>query len=449
MPNRSSTRWKLLTVVALLGGMLLVAGCEQVESIQSRFERPLTPHEQYAVSLEEAGLTTTALGRSWIDASTLALAEASPVDLPFREARYLDPAQPAAVSYRFDLLRGQQLLIDVTTQPGDTARVFIDLFEAPRDSTRAPRRLRSADSTRALVYNIRRDRTYLLRVQPELLRGGRFRITIRTDASLAFPVAGKNTGAIRSSFGDSRDGGRRQHPGVDIFADRGTPALAAADGVVSRVRHGGLGGKTVWIRDNAGHSLYYAHLDSQLVRRGMRVSVGDTVGLVGNTGNARTTSPHLHFGIYQNGPTDPFPFIHVPRAKPAAVRIDPSRLGRTVRVTLRSARLRVAPGTRAETIRELPRHTALYVAGGSGNWYRVHLPDRTVGYVAASQIEPARQPVRQVQLAQGRLVLDHPTLTAVAIDSLAADATVPVLGEFEDFLYVASPSGCTGWIALE
>ncbi|MFB3134037.1 MAG: hypothetical protein ACE10K_16080, partial [Rhodothermales bacterium] len=74
MPNRSSTRWKLPTITLLLGGMLLVAGCEQVESIQSRFERPLTPHEQYAVSLEEAGLTTTALGRSWIDASTLALA---------------------------------------------------------------------------------------------------------------------------------------------------------------------------------------------------------------------------------------------------------------------------------------------------------------------------------------------------------------------------------------
>ena len=219
--------------------------------------------------------------------------------------------------------------------------------------------------------------------------------------------------------------------------------------MVSRVRNGGLGGKTVWIRDNRGHSLYYAHLDSQLVRRGMRVSVGDTVGLVGHTGNARSTPPHLHFGIYQDGPTDPFPFIHVPRAKPAAVRVDPSRLGRTARVTLSSARLRVAPGTRAETIRELPRHTALYVAGGSGSWYRVHLPDRTVGYVAASQIEPARQPVRQVQLAQGRLVLHHPTLTAVAIDSLAANATVPVLGEFEDFLYVEAPSGRAGWIALE
>ena len=100
MPNRSSTRWKLLPVVVLLGGMLFVTGCEQVESIQSRFERSLTPHEQYAVSLEQAGLTTTALGRSWIDASTVALVEASPVDLPFREARFGMRA-PASVFQRF------------------------------------------------------------------------------------------------------------------------------------------------------------------------------------------------------------------------------------------------------------------------------------------------------------------------------------------------------------
>ena len=140
MPNRSSTRWKLPTITLLLGSVLFATGCEQVESIQSRFERRLTPHEQYTVSLEKAGLTATALGRSWIDASTMALAEASPVDLPFREARYLDPAQPEAVGYRFELRRGQQLLIDVATQPGDTARVFVDLYEAPRDPTRTPRR---------------------------------------------------------------------------------------------------------------------------------------------------------------------------------------------------------------------------------------------------------------------------------------------------------------------
>ena len=448
MPNGLLTRWTWISTALLLGGVLFVLGCEEPEVINP-FARSLTPHEAYATSLEQAGLTTTALGQSWLEAGTEILATAPPIPLPFREIRYLDPAQPTAVGYRFELKRGQKLLIDVATQPGDTARVFIDLYEAPRDSTSRPRHLRSADSTRAITYNVRRSRTYLLRVQPELLRGGRFRITIQTDASLAFPVAGKDSGAIRSYFGDSRDGGRRRHHGVDIFADKGTPALAAAEATVTRVRNGGLGGKVVWLRDRRGHALYYAHLDSQLVRRGMRVSVGDTVGLVGNTGNARTTPPHLHFGIYQNGPTDPLPFIHVPRTKPAAVRVDTSRLGHSARVARTDTRLRATPGRRADVIRDLPRHTAVYVAGGSGSWYRVHLPDSTVGYVAASQLEPTQQPVREVQLATGRALRRHPAPTALPIDSLAADATVQVLGEFEDFLYVGAPSGRAGWIALD
>ena len=87
--------------------------------------------------------------------------------------------------------------------------------------------------------------------------------------------------------------------------------MAAADGRITRVREGGLGGKTVWLRlDGAPVSLYYAHLDEQLTAPDARVRTGDTIGTVGNTGNARTTPPHLHFGIYgRGGAVDPFPFL--------------------------------------------------------------------------------------------------------------------------------------------
>jgi murein DD-endopeptidase MepM/ murein hydrolase activator NlpD len=58
-------------------------------------------------------------------------------------------------------------------------------------------------------------------------------------------------------------------------------------------------------------STYYAHLDRQAVTPGQRVNAGDLVGWVGNTGNARTTPPHLHFGVYlaAAGAVDPLPFI--------------------------------------------------------------------------------------------------------------------------------------------
>jgi peptidoglycan LD-endopeptidase LytH len=117
---------------------------------------------------------------------------------------------------------------------------------------------------------------------------------------------------VGSRFGDPRDGGSRDHQGVDIFAPRGTPVLAAADGWVTGATENRLGGKVVWVWNPAsGEALYYAHLDRQEVSPGARVRAGDVIGRVGNTGNARGTPPHLHFGIYEpgQGAVDPLPFI--------------------------------------------------------------------------------------------------------------------------------------------
>ena len=127
---------------------------------------------------------------------------------------------------------------------------------------------------------------------------------------MTFPVQGGQSRGIGSPFGAERGGGLRRHRGVDLFAPRGTPVLAAADGRVWRVGWDPLGGRVIWQRDpKHGAWLYYAHLDRQLVRFGQRVSAGDVIGLVGNTGNARTTPPHLHFGVYAPGAIDPAPLL--------------------------------------------------------------------------------------------------------------------------------------------
>lgn len=434
---------------AWLGVILMfLVGCEQAESIRTSLQM-LTPHEQYAASLSDANLLNTALGQAWTTASEAALQSASEINPPFREVRYLDPAQPTAIAYQFALRRGQQLHIQVVEESQDSSRVFMDLFELTDNAEYGPRHRGSADSTLTMNYTVRRDRTYLVRVQPELLRGGRYTITIQTEGSLSFPVAGKDTGAIRSLFGAPRDGGRRRHHGVDIFAPRGTPVLAAADGVVTRVRNGGLGGKVVWQRDRYGHALYYAHLDKQLVSNGARVQAGDTLGLVGNTGNARTTPPHLHFGIYNNGPIDPYPYLDMPTRSPTRINVDTHRLGQWTRVTGSTARLRATPGSRARVLQDLPRHTTLYVEGGYGSWYRVLLPDQTVGYLSARILEPAQAPLREMQVAVGRPIQTTPTPSAVPIDTVSASASVAVLGQFESYLYVASPSGRTGWMMSE
>ena len=195
-------------------------------------------------------------------------------------------------------------------------------------------------------------------------------------------------GSIQSVFGAERDGGRRQHHGVDIFARRGTPVLSASDGRVSRVRETPVGGKVVWVRVPVHEaSLYYAHLDSQHVSNGQMVERGDTVGFVGNTGNARTTPPHLHFGLYRRGPVDPYPFLDPPRRELPELTADLALLGVRVRPVNDGIRLRAAPGRRGEIVRELDPRTRLRVLGASGDWFRVRLPDGSDGFVAARLME--------------------------------------------------------------
>ena len=134
-------------------------------------------------------------------------------------------------------------------------------------------------------------------------------------SSMVFPVAGKKS-IIGSFWGAGRDGGKRKHEGIDIFARKGTPVVAVADGIVMEAGNTPRGGKTVWLRSfNDNFYYYYAHLDKHMVQFGETVKKGQHLGTVGNTGNAKLTPPHLHFGIYSyTGAIDPLPYVkHLPK----------------------------------------------------------------------------------------------------------------------------------------
>lgn len=433
--------WALLALAA--------AGCEEVEQVQDRF-RDLTPHEAYAASLEEAGLTGSALGRSWIQAGHRAVEDPIQVSLPFSEAGFIAPEDPQAVAYRVRVGRGQRLTVDVSLSGEDDTRLFLDLFRVPEAEGDPLRPVFSTDSLDGpLVHEPWRAGDFILRVQPELLRGGRWDVTLRLEAQLAFPVAGHDTRAIQSVFGDPREAGRRSHHGVDIFARRGTPVVATSDGEIRRVEITNLGGKVVWLRDPARNAnVYYAHLDSQAVSDGDRVSTGDTLGFVGNSGNARTTPPHLHFGIYRRGegPVDPDPFIRRPRGTLAERTADVGRLGAWVRMGNAGIRLRAGPSRRSEVQDELGEHTPLRVLGASGDWFRVRLPDGRTGFVAARLTE-AVDGTLETRVASGaEAVQSAPDVAAPVVAELDAGAEVGVLGRFHDYLYVRAPSGAVGWL---
>ncbi len=116
--------------------------------------------------------------------------------------------------------------------------------------------------------------------------------------------------AFIDSWGFPRSGGRT-HKGVDMFNSRGTPLVAVVDGVV-RFSSNSLGGKSTHLYADNGVVYYYTHLDGYPsdIGSGQRVAKGTVVGYLGNTGNARYTSPHLHFEIRPNGKAvNPYPTV--------------------------------------------------------------------------------------------------------------------------------------------
>lgn len=115
-----------------------------------------------------------------------------------------------------------------------------------------------------------------------------------------------------SPFGAPRDGGRRRHQGIDIGGDgwKGQPVGAARPGRVAAVRGDGKCGLRVWIDHGDGWRTLYCHLDAIWVNPGEVVESGQPVGSCGNTGNARSTPPHVHFETRRDGtPVDPATLI--------------------------------------------------------------------------------------------------------------------------------------------
>jgi murein DD-endopeptidase MepM/ murein hydrolase activator NlpD/SH3-like domain-containing protein len=442
-------RRRAVSAAAVLG--LAAAGCATLEQLPARLLDARTPRERYEARLASLGLTTTALGRDWKAAAERALAEAPLVASPHREEGYLPPGEPTAVALRILARLGQEIEFDLQLVGDSTTLVFLEAWLVGPDSTRGLRRVASSDSgARALTFAPRESGEYILRAQPELLRGGRFILSLRVVPTLAFPVRHGRESDIGSRFGAPRAGARRHH-GVDITARRGTPALATGDAVVTHVGTSPLGGNVVWLRDQRGNGLYYAHLDRQYITPGARVRAGDTVGFVGNTGNARRTPPHLHFGVYRRGegPVDPWWFLHRPPGEPPRLAADTTLLGGWVRTPRDAVELRAAPSLRATTRLTLPRHTAMRVIAAVGPWYRVRLPDGLSGYLGARLIEPARHAVGTARLAAHRAVLTRPRQPIAPSDVLAeigAGDSVAVIGRFGEYQLVRTAAGTAGWV---
>jgi len=136
-----------------------------------------------------------------------------------------------------------------------------------------------------------------------LIRSGQV-LTVPGSSAWVCPV---DSGAFFNDWGFPRGGGSRFHEGNDIFAKHGTPVHAPVSGVVEQ-KTGSIGGKQVNLSGNDGVMYLGSHL-SEFGESG-RVSAGDIIGYVGNTGNAVGTASHLHFGMYVDGKAiNPYPTL--------------------------------------------------------------------------------------------------------------------------------------------
>lgn len=111
-------------------------------------------------------------------------------------------------------------------------------------------------------------------------------------------------GRLSSLYG-ARDhpvlGYERMHKGLDFAAPKGTPVLAAGDGIITQQAHKTTFGKYIRIRHGEGYSTAYAHLSKYVSKYalGSRVRQGDVIGFVGSTG--LTSGPNLHYEVLKNG----------------------------------------------------------------------------------------------------------------------------------------------------
>lgn len=135
--------------------------------------------------------------------------------------------------------------------------------------------------------------------------------------NMIFPVLRPYAHGYSNDWGAPRPGGS-SHQGTDIFGSRGTPLVAVVDGVIgSPFGNSKLGGYRLWLNGDNGYRFYYAHLNGDEgvafapgIAPGVRVSQGQVIAYMGDSGQAKGTGVHLHFGITVNGQwINPYPYL--------------------------------------------------------------------------------------------------------------------------------------------
>ncbi|MDQ6633362.1 MAG: M23 family metallopeptidase [Gemmatimonadota bacterium] len=181
--------------------------------------------------------------------------------------------------------------------------------------------VRGAPAPEEIVLALRNDTAHMLDVvdsTPAAVPSDADLATLRRE--MIVPVAGVAASALYDSYDEVR-GGTRKHEALDIPVPRGTPVVSSTNGRVLKLFNSKAGGLMVYAADSTEHFiLMYGHLDAYQpgLADGQPLRRGQQIGVVGTTGNATPTVPHLHFAVarssdvkqwWKGAPVNPYPLL--------------------------------------------------------------------------------------------------------------------------------------------
>lgn len=381
----------------------------------------------------------------WESSAQYALRFPVAIKLPYAERRILDADQSSrAIAFSAPLALDQQISIKVNPSQNSRVPVFVDVFEKEDTDQEFKRLVSKENYQQELIFDAPKTGIYIFRIQAGYQAKGLVDLVISSKPKYIFPVQNTHANSVQSFFGVPRDAGKRKHKGVDIFAARGTPVLSVSEGRVYKTANTPVGGNNVWVRQG-NYSFYYAHLHEINVEQGQTIKIGQQLGTVGNTGNAKTTKPHLHFGIYKgwNGAIDPFPLINDSHLLIEKNITTTQLVPKWMAVSSSTLNLREGPMLSTQVLQKLKREELIQVEAISGNWLRVTTAEGYHGYVARRLV---RQPKADVWRADvPYTVVSEPYAQAPVLSKIEAGESLKSLGEFGAYRLIQLAEGLTAW----
>ena len=217
----------------------------------------------------------------------------------------------------------QTSLYDAATQAGLPINILMEMVQIFSFDVDFQREIQKDDRFEVLYENLLNDQGETVALGPVLFASltlsgneiGLYRYEPSDGPVDYFNIKGQsarkalmrtpiNGARLSSGYGMRRHpvlGYNKMHRGLDFSAPRGTPIVAAGDGVIELAGRNGSYGKYIRIRHNGTYKTAYAHMKgfARGMRAGKRVRQGQTIGYVGTTG--RSTGPHLHYEVIRSG----------------------------------------------------------------------------------------------------------------------------------------------------